>query len=83
MENLIKEGKNGFSFDQLSSTRFEANAVKLQIRMLASNIEAGFHLLCLPKSAKKNRLCMDTVRLRLIKIAGRLVHSGHSLIFRL
>ncbi|WP_353947865.1 IS1380 family transposase [Sporolactobacillus sp. Y61] len=83
MENLIKEGKNGFAFDQLSSTRFEANAVKLQIRMLASNIEAGFRLLCLPKSAKKKRLCMDTVRLRLIKIAGRLVHSGRSLIFRL
>lgn len=83
MENLIKEGKNGFAFDQLSSTRFEANAVKLQIRMLAYNIEAGFRLLCLPKAWKKKHPCMDTVRLRLIKIAGRLVHSGRYLIFQL
>ncbi|WKB35175.1 transposase [Terrilactibacillus sp. S3-3] len=46
MENLIKEGKNGFAFDQLSSHRFEANAAKLQIRVLA-NIQVGFRLLCL------------------------------------
>lgn len=83
MENLIKEGKNGFAFDQLSSHRFEANAAKLQIRVLANNIQAGFRLLCLPKSLKKKVWRMDTVRFRLIKIAGRQVHSGRYLIFRL
>jgi len=83
MENLIKEGKQGFAFDQLSSTRFEANATKLQIRVLANNIEAGFRLLCLPKSLKRKVLRMDTIRLRLIKIAGKLIHSGRYLIFRL
>ncbi|TGA95364.1 IS1380 family transposase [Sporolactobacillus shoreae] len=83
MENLIKEGKNGFAFDQLSSSRFEANAAKLQIRVLASNIQAGFRLLCLPKALKEKVLRMDTVRLRLIKIAGKLVRSGRYLIFRL
>ncbi|SFG14048.1 IS1380 family transposase [Sporolactobacillus nakayamae] len=83
MENLIKEGKQGFAFDQLSSTRFEANATKLQIRVLANNFQVGFHLLCLPKTMKKKVLRMDTVRLRLVKIAGRLIHSGRYLIFRL
>ncbi|MFT8318038.1 MAG: IS1380 family transposase [Sporolactobacillus sp.] len=83
MENLIKEGKQGFAFDQLSSTRFEANAAKLQMRVLANNFQVGFRLLCLPNSMKKKVLRMDTVRLRLIKIAGKLVRSGRSLIFRL
>lgn len=83
MENLIKEGKEGFAFDRLSSTRFEANAAKLQIRVLANNLQAGFRLLCLPKSWRKKGLRMDTVRLRLIKISGKLVRSGRYLIFRL
>lgn len=65
MENLIKEG---FAFDQLSSTRFEANAAKLQTRVLANNLQAGFRLICVPESWKKKELRMDTVRLRLIKI---------------
>ncbi|MFX3616329.1 MAG: transposase [Sporolactobacillus sp.] len=83
MENLIKEGKQGFAFDQLSSTRFEANAAKLQMQVLANNFQVGFRLLCLPNSMKKKVLRMDTVRLRLIEIAGKLVRSGRSLIFRL
>lgn len=37
MENLIKESKNGFAFNALSSTEYIANANKLQLAMLAYN----------------------------------------------
>lgn len=37
MENFIKESKNGFAFDSLSSTEYIANANKLQLSMLAYN----------------------------------------------
>lgn len=37
MENFIKEAKNGFACDKMSSTDFEANTVKLQLVMLAYN----------------------------------------------
>lgn len=37
MENFIREAKNGFACDKMSSTDFETNAVKLQLAMLAYN----------------------------------------------
>lgn len=74
MENFIKEAKNGFACDRMSSTDFESNAVKLQIAMLAYNFNNWFRRLCLPKKMKSNR--METLRNQLVKIAGRLVHSG-------
>jgi hypothetical protein len=42
MENFIKEGKNGFAFDQLSSPDFDTNATKLQIAVLAYNMHVRF-----------------------------------------
>ncbi|WAH38753.1 IS1380 family transposase [Alicyclobacillus dauci] len=74
MENFIKEAKKGFACDMMSSTDFESNAVKLQIAMLAYNFNNWFRRLCLPKKMKSNR--METLRNQLVKIAGRLVHSG-------
>ncbi|QKY69741.1 hypothetical protein Len3610_09130 [Lentibacillus sp. CBA3610] len=41
MENYIKEGKLGFAFGQMSSTAFEINANKLQIAVLAYNLNNG------------------------------------------
>lgn len=41
------------TLDRLSSTRFNVNAAKLPVRVLANNLQAGFRLLCLPKSWKK------------------------------
>jgi len=74
MENFIKEAKNGFAFDKMSSTDFESNAVKLQIAMLAYNFNNWLRRLCLPEQMKPSR--METLRAKLIKIAGRLVRSG-------
>ncbi len=74
MENFIKEAKNGFACHKLSSTNFESNAVKLQLSMLAYNFNNWFRRLCLPEPMKPNR--METLRLKLIKIAGKLVRSA-------
>ncbi|MCY0870650.1 MAG: IS1380 family transposase [Firmicutes bacterium] len=74
MENFIKEAKNGFACDKMSSTDFTSNAVKLQIAMLAYNFNNWFRRLCLPEKMKASR--METLRTKLIKIAGKLVYSG-------
>jgi hypothetical protein len=74
MENFIKEAKNGFSCDKMSSTDFESNVVKLQIAMLAYNFNNWFRRICVPEEMKPSR--METLRTKLIKIAGKLVCSG-------
>lgn len=74
MENFIKEAKNGFACDKMSSTDFESNAVKLQLAMLAYNFNNWFRRLCLPQKMEPSR--METLRTKLIKIAGKLVYSG-------
>jgi hypothetical protein len=74
MENFIKEAKNGFACNKMSSTDFESNVVKLQLAMLAYNFNNWFRRLCVPDPIKPNR--METLRSKLIKIAGKLVNSG-------
>ncbi|BBH22593.1 hypothetical protein Back11_39380 [Paenibacillus baekrokdamisoli] len=74
MENFIKEAKNGFACHKMSSTAFETNAVKLQLAMLAYNFNNWFRQLCLPEKLKPSR--METLRTKLIKIAGKLIYSG-------
>jgi hypothetical protein len=81
MENFIKEAKNGFAFDQMGSPSFYSNATRLQIAVLAYNFNNWFRRLCLPKLLKKNRI--ENVRLRLIKIAGKIIKSGRYITFKL
>lgn len=81
MENFIKEAKNGFAFDQMSSPSFYSNATKLQLMVLAYNFNNWFRRLCLPRTMNKNRI--DNIRLKLLKIAGKLVRSGRYLTFKL
>lgn len=81
MENFIKEAKNGFACSHMSSTSFEANAVKLQIAMLAYNFNNWFRRTCLPEKMKTCR--METLRLQLVKIAGRIIRSGRYLTWKL
>jgi hypothetical protein len=74
MENFIKEAKNGFVCHKMSSTSFETNAVKLQLAMLAYNFNNWFRRLCVAEQLKPTR--METLRTKLIKIAGKLIYSG-------
>ena len=81
MENFIKESKNGFDFDSMSSHSKLVNANRLQISMLAYNLFNWFKRLVLPVKMRKHQI--DTVRLKLIKIASRIVRSARYIIFKL
>jgi hypothetical protein len=81
MENFIKEGKNGFAFNHMSSSDFFSNACKFQIAIIAYNFHNWFRRLCFPKLLKKNRI--ENIRFRLIKIAGKIIKSGRYITFKL
>lgn len=81
MENFIKESKSGFHMDAMSSSSMIVNANKLQISVLTYNLFNWFRRLVLPASMKKLRV--DTLRLKLIKIAARIIRSSRYITFKL
>ncbi len=81
MENFIGEGKDGFDFASVSSKSKVVNANRLQLHTLVYNIFNWFRRLALPKKMSSN--LVDTVRLKLLKIAARVVHSGRYVQFKL
>lgn len=81
MENFIKEGKNGFDFSSVSSKSMLVNANRLQVHALAYNLFNWFKRLVLPLSMRKQQI--DTIRLKLLKIAARVVRSARYKIFEL
>lgn len=81
MENFIKESKSGFHMDAMSSRSMITNSNKLQISVLAYNLFNWFRRLVLP--AKMRKLRIDTLRLKLIKIAARIIHSARYITFKL
>ena len=81
MENFIKESKNGFDFASVSSSSKVVNANRLQVHALAYNIFNWFKRLAL--SAKIRKLQIDTIRLKLLKIAAKVVHSARYITFKL
>ncbi len=81
MENFIKECKLGFNFNSTSSRGMIVNENRLQLRILAYNLFNWFRRLVLPKSM--NKMLIDTIRLKLIKIASKVIHSGRYLVFKL
>lgn len=74
MENFIKEAKCGFDFNAVSSHARLVNANRLQVHALAYNLLNWFRRIVL--SAKLKKLRIDTLRLKLLKIAARVVHSA-------
>lgn len=81
MENFIKEAKNGFYFDKTDSSTFLENHARMMISLLAYNIVNFMRTLCL--SAKEATLQIDTLRLHLFKVAGKLVRSSRRLLLKL
>ena len=81
MENFIKEGKEGFDFCAVSSKTKLVNANRLQLHMLAYNLFNWFRRLALAVKMRKFRI--DTIRLKLLKIAARIVHSARYTTFKL
>lgn len=82
MENFIKEGKLGLSFDKMSSTNFIANANKLQEMVLAYNFNNWFRRLCINKASMKS-MTIETIRMKFIKVAAKIVKGGRYIKFRL
>lgn len=81
MENFIKEGKNGFDFTSVSSHSKIVNANRAQIHALAYNIFNWFKRLVLPKKMQKHTV--DTIRIKLLKVAVKVVHSARYIFFKL
>lgn len=81
MENFIKEGKSGFDFAAVSSHSRVVNANRLQVHALAYNLFNWFRRLALAVSMRKQRI--DAIRLKLLKIAARVVRSARYITFKL
>jgi hypothetical protein len=81
MENFIKECKTGFDMGCVSSSSMIVNANRVQIHALTYNLFNWFRRLALPESMQKDRI--DTVRLKLLKIATRIVRSARYVYFKL
>ena len=81
MENFIKDGKSGFDFSSVSSSSKLVNANRLQIHALAYKLFNWFRRLALIESMRKLRF--DTIRLKLLKIAAKVVLSACYKYFKL
>ena len=81
MENFIKEGKSGFNFSSVSSRSKVINANRLQVHALAYNLFNWFRRLVLSSNMRKQQI--NTIRLKLLKVATKVVHTARYTIFKL
>ncbi|MFD1068293.1 IS1380 family transposase [Oceanobacillus locisalsi] len=81
MENYIKEAKNGFGLDRMSSHDFQANEARMIMSLLAYNLTNWLRTLCFPEGQQQMQI--QTIRTRVIKVASKLVTSGRSFYFKL
>lgn len=81
MENYIKEVKNSFYFDKTDSPRFIENHARMLISVLAYNVINFMRTICFEKSWKT--LQINTIRLRLFKVAGKLVNTARRIYMKL
>ena len=81
MENFFKEAKNEFAFAHMSSRSMLTNANRLWIAALAYNIFNLFRRFCLSKKWRPYRA--HELRLRLVKIAGRVARHANKTVFKL
>src|SRR5699024_7356368 len=74
MENYIKEAKNSFFFDKTDSPRFIENEAHMMISQSSYNLVNFLRNLCFEPKSKG--LQVDTIRFRLITVAGKLVSTA-------
>ena len=80
MENFIKEAKNGFYFDKTDSPLFLENHARMMISLLAYNIVNFMRTLCFTPGT--THMQVSTIRLKLFKVAGKLVRTGRRLLLK-
>ena len=78
-EQWIREGKGAIKWARLSCRIFSANAVRLQLRALAYNLNNFMRTLALPKEVEPWSL--TSLRERLIKIGAKVVSHGRYVSF--
>ena len=82
MENRIKEQQLCLFSDRTSCTRFMANQFRLLLSSFAYVLVDGLRRLAL-SGTEQSRLRVDTIRLRLFKIAARLRVTARRVVFHL
>jgi hypothetical protein len=80
-EQWIKEGKGAIKWTRLSCRSFAANAVRLQLHVLAYNLGNFMRTLAMPKAAEPWSL--TSLREKLIKIGAKVVSHGRYVTFQL
>src|SRR3954453_17906245 len=80
-EQYIKEGKNAIKWTRLSCRTFAANAVRLQLHVLAYNLGNFMRTLAMPKTVE--RWSLTSLREKLIKIGAKIVSHGRYVTFQL
>lgn len=80
VENLIKEGRLGFSMDEVCSHSYGANAVHNWLALLASNLVGWFSEDILEQDRRES---MVGLRERLFRIPARLIRTGRRWVLRL
>jgi len=80
-EQCIKEGKGAIKWTRLSCRSFAANAVRLQLHVLAYNLGNFMRTLAMPETAEPWSL--TSLRERLIKIGAKVVSHGRYVVFQM
>ncbi|XJS10895.1 IS1380 family transposase [Aerococcaceae bacterium WGS1372] len=81
MENYIKEAKNSFFFDKTDSPEFLENEARMMISLLSYNLVNFLRTICFEPKLKG--LQVNTIRLRLFKVAGKLVTTARQIYLKL
>lgn len=81
MENFIKEAKSGFYFDKTDSPRFLENHVRMMMSVLAYNLVNFLKTIAFEKL--NQGMTIHSIRLRLLKVAGKLVQTGRQAYLKL
>ncbi|WP_225743258.1 IS1380 family transposase [Marinilactibacillus sp. Marseille-P9653] len=81
MENYIKEAKAGFYFDKTDSPRFLENQVRMMMSVLAYNLVNFLKTIGFDKV--NQGMTIHSIRLNLLKVAGKLVQTGRKVYLKL
>jgi len=80
-EQWIKEGKGAIKWTRLSCRSFAANAVRLQLHVLAYNLGNFMRTLAMPKAAEPWSL--TSLREKFVKIGAKVVSHGRYFTFQM
>ena len=81
MENYIKEAKHSFYFDKTDSSGLLENEGRMMISLLAYNLVNFLRTICF--DSKWRGIQVNTIRLRLFKVAGKLVTTARQMYLKL